>query len=461
VSVTGLSVYAAGTLVIGVAKLVVVGALFAFFSIVTDSSRVGAIAAVIYMTNANFVYEGSQFAYESLALPLAAALLVLMADTERRKWVLICGLLAVSVVVSHHLTTAGLFLMLLAWLAVAALASGELRQKTTRVRPAVAAGLVLVASILWLAAAAPSTFDYLTPRFGDALSEFGAILGGSTPREAFASGVRVAPTAERIITVLSVVLTVSLIPVGAVYAWRRRHVHPLIPILILAAALYPLSILLRLTQAGQEAASRAPEFLYLGVAAVAAVATATWALRSRLRPVIAGGITFVFLGGFMLGFAFYARFPGSYRVSAGPRSIDDVGVSAAKWSGTVLGHGNRVAGDRFGAKLLGAYGLQDPVSALADRVNVGPLYLSRTLDGPARAVLRRGRIAYVLVDRRLLNSLPYDGLYIEGGEPKQRLTAADLAKFERAGFSRIFDNGAIQVFSVPLAYRQQTARDGS
>jgi len=89
-TLTGLSSYGAGTILVGVARLVFMAALFFLFARLSGSARGAGIGVAIYTGSSNFLYWGAQFSYESLSLPLMVV--VLMAFVERdagppeRRW---------------------------------------------------------------------------------------------------------------------------------------------------------------------------------------------------------------------------------------------------------------------------------------------------------------------------------------------------------------------------------------
>ena len=120
-TLSGLSIYQVGLVIIGVARLVILLALFLFFEKVSRSGRVAGLAVLIYAANPNFLYWSAQFSYESLALPLAVLLIFALAWRERVKdnrlqrslMVLILALTA-AIVVTHHVTSYMLIVFLLA-----------------------------------------------------------------------------------------------------------------------------------------------------------------------------------------------------------------------------------------------------------------------------------------------------------------------------------------------------------
>src|SRR5438270_7507233 len=79
-SLTGLSLFAAGIVVIGVGRLVLVLALYFFFEYLISSARVAGIATLLYMANPHFLFFDADFSYESLALPLAMFVLFAVAS---------------------------------------------------------------------------------------------------------------------------------------------------------------------------------------------------------------------------------------------------------------------------------------------------------------------------------------------------------------------------------------------
>ena len=58
-------------IVIGVARLIMMLALFLLFERLSGSSRVAGLAALVYCASPNFLFWSSQYSYQSLALPLA------------------------------------------------------------------------------------------------------------------------------------------------------------------------------------------------------------------------------------------------------------------------------------------------------------------------------------------------------------------------------------------------------
>ena len=67
---TGLSLHAAGLVLLCAVRVVMTLALIRIIQMVTGSTTAGCLAAVIYATNPQYIFFNSQFSYQSVALPL-------------------------------------------------------------------------------------------------------------------------------------------------------------------------------------------------------------------------------------------------------------------------------------------------------------------------------------------------------------------------------------------------------
>ena len=134
---TGLGGFGAGLIVIGLARVVLALGLFVFFHRITGSARFAGLGVVFYSCTVNYLFWDAQFAYQSLAFPLAAV--ALAAVVSRRAdpalgrfrgqnllWTVVAIVATLAVTLTHHLTSymlAGLMLVL----AIAASLSGRRR----------------------------------------------------------------------------------------------------------------------------------------------------------------------------------------------------------------------------------------------------------------------------------------------------------------------------------------------
>ena len=198
-SLTGLSLYASGILLIGVADLIFVLALYLFFEHFTDSPRMAGIAAVLYMANPGYLFFDMNYAYESLALPLAVFVLFAVArrskaPTSQRLGLNVVILLGLgAVVVTHHLTSFFLVAFLLLWTVILLILKAiafvrRNRPHRDRIGPspgwAAIAGLVI--AFIWLTYTGDRAVGYLLPHLQNTAQQFMQILANkSAPRQLF------------------------------------------------------------------------------------------------------------------------------------------------------------------------------------------------------------------------------------------------------------------------------------
>lgn len=474
---TGLSIFWSGLAVIGLARAAFMVALFLFLETTVDSSRGAAVGVLIYACNSSFLYFDSQFAYESLALTMAAVFLLaslrwsqldyqgLRPDAGGLAALLL--LLAAGLVITHHLTSFFVLVFLLTWTAIRI---GFLQSRKRVVGEWNLRGPILPLLIMavlvaaWLTlVAGHATVDELGSVFSTSYhSVSDLVLGTSTTKRPFSgTGEQLGP-GERGLILVSVLLTTILIAAGLIRVWRSRTARALWWALSMVAIVCPLTLGLRLTQASSDIAGRAQEFCFLGVAFLAALLFARgvgkrhwpgWALLAA-RSAIVVLTTMAFAGGLTFGELKVIRQPGPYLVGAEDRSITAEGLAVAHFAAHHLPEGQQVLTDRTNATLLGSYGRLDPVFG-----NYGATPLPRVLLGPyfgeeSREALRGLSISYVVVDRRLSRELPSIGYYVELNEPsagirKRPVSVDSLEKLATVpGVDRIYTNGPISIYGT-------------
>ncbi|HLB44564.1 MAG TPA: hypothetical protein VJK49_04195 [Candidatus Limnocylindrales bacterium] len=458
----GIGIYEAGMVILAAARLVFVLALFFFFAMATGSSRVAGIAGLIYMTNSRFLYFDSQFAYESLALPLAAVALYLLArrgHSARALWLgltVIAFLTIAAVVTTHHVTSAMLSLFLLLWAVV-----GVLLRRRDRARPGRMSLLAVALVVAWTLVVATATIGYLAPVLSTSLNQLLALISGELdPRQLFVSRIGVpAPLWERLVGSASAAVTLLLLPLGLLVVWVRHRSTPVVVALALTAMLFPLSLAARFAPIGAEVASRTPEFLSIGIGPVVALGLARFSYTGRWRVVQAGTVgalvAILAVGGVLVGMPAWARLPGPYLVSADRRSIESQGLAAAIWTRDVLGPDHAFVADRVNGILLATFGEQAVVTTYESRVPLRLLYLAEELGQRERRIVAQVGLEYLVADHRLTTGLPVVGHYFDRGEEsvvgqwKTPLDPALLDKFDRApDVSRVFDGGDIVIYDV-------------
>lgn len=461
-ALTGMSGFAAGVAVVGVARLLTVLGLYLLLERTGLTSRMSGLGVLMYMTAPSFVYFDAQFAYESLALPLAILVLFMLREAQlqrpglRRQLVALAAVAAFAVTVTHHVTSYILTGALLAWLLLSVLFRRRYRD------PLPGQGWVpvfAVAAVLtWLLVVARKTAAYLWPHLGGSLAEVMRIINGeSRSRQLFQSaGGQSAPVLERLIGLLAVALVLGLIFFGIRRVLARSRTSALVLLLGATVLAYPASMALRFTDVGWQVGSRAMAFIYVGLAFVMACGIESVRNFKKLRfgPVaLTVFACIVFAGGIIAGASAHSRVSRPYQPGAGKTSIDAEGVGAASWARKVLGPGNRIAADATISSLMGSYGQQRTLSS-ADEVSVSGLFLAPDFGEYQLSMIAEGDIEFVVIDRRIANIVPYQGFFFEKWE-RQVVDYGSVVSTETVGrfdtidrVSRIYDSGNIQVYDI-------------
>ena len=486
----GLSIFHAGEVVLGLARFTFVVVLFLFLERATRSARAAGIGVAVYACNPSFLYFDAQFAYESLALMLAATLLLVSLhwtepEPDRPRpvagMIAAMALLAGTLTMTHHMSSYALLTFLAGWAALTALAARKadagaargaeaaigVATVTARRRPfldgpGLPALLMAGMAITWFALVAGSvTIDELGKVISGAVhSTLRLVVGGSDSKTLFAGSGESNSLAARALAIGSVIPLLALIPLGLKRTWRTPDSSPLWRTLALTALLYPITLGMRLTQAGSETSQRASEFVFVGVAFFAGIVLGKgrWPKRWLTRNATALAVTavgaVVFVGGFIIGELPATRQPGPFLVGAEDRSISPQGIDAARFAANHLPAHSRVLVDRQNGTLMTAYGDLNPVFGQLNGTPVTRVLFSRRFDRRDRQVVKDDLIDYIVVDRRLSRELPVLGYYVEPDEAgafrrTKPINSVLLAKFNQArGLSKVFVNGPIAIYST-------------
>jgi hypothetical protein len=494
---SGLSIFVSALILIGVARVVLMVALFLILQRAAGSARAAGIAIAVYACNPSILYFDSQFGYESLALAIAGAyLLVVMRgaglnprDNKAPAVNLLVALavLTSGLVITHHLTTYAMIAFLALWTAaiwilrrrrpvdqlLVSFPSGRPHPShfslaatiRTRLRVGPALGFALLGTIAlcWFAfVAGGATQDELGSVFANAISAlFHLVFGGGGTKTLFKAGTgQVDPLIVRVLGLASVGMLALVIPLGVWRVWRSHRTNTLAVSLAAVGLLYPFTLVPRLTAAGSEISQRASEFVFVGIGFVAAIlflhlTESLGRQRGRLLALVATGLTgMVFVGGVILGESPVTRQPGRFEVGAESRSISPQGAAAARFAFEHLPHDSRVLVDGPNGLLLGSFGELDPVIGNIRGIPVTEVFFSRRFNRNDRIVIVHDAIDYIVVDRRLGHSLPVDGYYYDRDEPRANertnaISGASLRKFNSVPkIDRIYDNGPIVIYDT-------------
>jgi hypothetical protein len=457
-TLTGMSSYGAGTILVGVARLTFMAALFFLFARLSGSARGAGLGVAIYTGSSNFLYWGAQFSYESLSLPLMVVVLMAFVERDagpperRTPWTVLIVLGILAITITHHLTSYGLALVLVA------LAVLYRVMKIERPNPWPLALLAVVTATGWLLIAARGTVGYLFPVLGDAVE---AILntasGEAPPRTLFhqasdvAEEVGVTPLAARGLALLAVLILLVAMVVGIRQVWRRHRREPLVLLFAAAAVVFFGALTLRFAPAAWETGNRAGEFLFIGLAFVAIYGAAEL-LRSgpnlrRRRLLFTGALGVVLFGGVISGWPWDVQTARPLQATAEGNEIDSESLALARFAG------KRLDGSRFAAPEAEARTLLNPGGQIAfsgqgpdieDIVNTGQI------ESWQLPLLQENHLPYVVTDRRLASGDSIRGFYftVPGRYNDALRERGVVHKFSRLPVARVWDSGRIVLYDL-------------
>jgi hypothetical protein len=507
-SISGLPLFYAGLAVTGVARLVLLLALYLFFEQISCSMRVAGMATLIFMAHPNFLFWSVQFSYESLSLPLAVLVLFVAARREARQeggsdhgFTIIALLVIGAVVATHHLSSylLTLFLglwtlvyfelhlvigrmvgILLAWYAGEAntrqllractLIGGWLRQTLRSdqgaqlVRgPGGLALFALAASLAWMLFVANQTTGYLSPVISNAvLSVVHLFSGEESGRQLFVSSAGyVAPLWERVTGIGSVLLCLIGLPFGLWALWQRYRTSAPALVLAGAAIAYFAMLGLRFTPAAWETGNRASAYLFVGLAFILALGIVEfWLSRHNTwagRLLVIGSLAVIFMGGIIAGWPPKLRLSQPYLVEASGQTIKPQGLAVADWAATTLGPNHRMAADATNSRLLLAYGEQYGLTGVA---TIRQLLTGDQLSSRQIQTIQDRQIEYAVVDRRRISWDNMAGYYFDrmGASPNPSVDLFSPAAYEKfdqeQGVNRILDSGNIVIYDLGVLHER-------
>ena len=454
---SGVSPFIAGTILILCVRFLFALVIFRLGEVLFGTPKYAGLAVLLVLCNSQSLFFNTQFAYETLAIPLALLAFygVLRGATLPRVPIY---LLLAAIAVTHHMTSY-IFALLLLSLGVV---SWVLRRGTEPQHPPWLPGIVMVGmAVGWTMSFGYFAIDYLLAAFHANGQQFILfVTGRSAARHLFADYAGQAmPIWERGITVLSLVIVTLCLPIGSWEIWRRHRGRRVIILLGLLAWLYPVVQVLRLTPGGGEIPQRLATFLFVGIAVVLLFVGDV--LRRRVvNPRIVGsvggiGLLVMFWGGILLsGNPNWNLLPGSFLVAAEQRSVDAEGIDAARWAAQTQTPHQLVFADRTNRFLMSTYGNQDPQTLLYDKRDLSVIYLHPYLTQSDRTLIRASQVHALEIDYRMTQQLPRLGVYFEMGESQQfrymqPLSAGAFDKFDGAvGFDRIYDGGDIVIYRL-------------
>ncbi len=463
VSISGLSVFAAGLIVVGIAHLTFVLLLYLLFYQIVGSHRISGVAVFIYASNPLFQSFDSMFVYQTLALAFfGLAVLSTMhlaaqkPTSDRGGWLTIALLAVFATVVTHNVTS----YVLVAAMEIITLGSLVARSRLSAAWASLFALVASAAFTSWIVFVAPATVSYVQPAVTSALQAFRDVLAGG---HSSGQSATVGPLGDQVLSAATVLAISMLLPVGWRQVWRHYRHQPWIMAMAIGSLSWYIVIAIRLFVAdGSELAGRAATFVNIPAGFIAALAvirltdnSLRWPfvrvdLRRRAPLVVAvavvGAVMFVF-DGLANGWPpYWERLPGPHQVAGAERSVGPLEIASAQWAEAQLGPDNTFATDEGDLAVLGSYGDQNPVSNIA-YLYTSPAFTASDLQQAANQAIR-----YIYVDRRLSEALPASGSYFPGNGPAtytHPLPLADLTKFDHVPHvARIYDSGDIVIYHL-------------
>ncbi len=461
-TITGLSPFYAGIVIISAARLLMILSLFLLYEQFTKSSRMAGIAVIIYMANPHFLIFDAIFSYETLALPLATCMLYILArfqtTNEDHRWIMFAAyLILMALTITHHMTDYVFVALLMLWAIVSLFRISSLHMRITLATISLF-GAFLALAYAFLFKGNPVS-GYLSQYFGTAFNELEHIIAGtSTARQLFVQGALRTPLWDELLMIASVGIVTFGLPFGLLCLWRHYRHDALAITFGIASIAYPVSQTFRFTNFGAEITDRAAAFLFLPIAYVLTIfITHFWPTRKlNWKPtlLIVCVLSIVLLGGIIVESGpEWSSLPGPYLVVADARSITPEGIQTASWTLSHLGPGNRVGTDRINQILMLTYGNQSIVND-DENTHVSTVFFSSHFGPQEIAILRQAKIRYLVVDLRLSTSLPLVGFYFTDNEANafqltRPITREALTKFNAIPqIYRIYDSGDIVIYDI-------------
>lgn len=461
----GIPAMASAFIVILICRLLLVTVLCDAVEQLTGSARAGGLAVGIYALSPQFVFFNAQFAYQTLAIPLALAAVSMIVRARRSEHPL--PLLAgasvclFAVAVTHHVTSFLTAAFLVIWTIA--------ERRHARLWVAYGACAAIASTFIWAIVQRQLLTDY----FGPIIDDVGSQLRGGERRELFKDS---AGTAARSVDQYLLIYYAGMLCVMVAtllllaYRWWRGGEHhlrwgPHFLAVVMAASI-PVFLAARVVPKGGELFDRSNSFLFFPLSLLMAgyIVRLWWrddhphygsAEHRRMEimramTILLGAVAF--LGGYVLGSGpNWARLPGPYMAAADTRSMDAETLAATKWARGALPAGSRIAADRVGSVLLAAQAGVWPVMKGPDGTDAPALYVAKNWGQAETDLAAAMQLRYLYVDRRLADEKPHFGSYFFQGETGggQQLTARQLTKFDRVpGIEVVYRHGPVSIYDL-------------
>jgi hypothetical protein len=422
------------------------------------SGRTGFLAALVFLANPATFFIHSAFIPETLGILLflaAWALVSACARDEHATTACVPGIvacLAGIVVVDHMsaLVTALSFVVL-------ALVTGVMRHRAVEEAVTLAAVSIVLLNG-WLLLHATNAGERLTAAFAARVDELVDTVRQQAEMRGELLGTQTLPLPERLVGYVYPAVLLLLCLAGMFLFLRRWQALAPGPLLVALVILGPglwMASVPAVIGGASEVASRASPFLFLGVALCAGLGARVLdglhtVPRNARRAAVVGVLGVVIAGGIVVGDNVGGRFPRPTPSSAaGPESVTDAPIAAARWLLQTTGRDHPLVGDLGSALIFGTLGEQQPLSG-----NIALPFVARTPGQIDHELVRLGA-SYVVIDRRITLLPPRFGYYFGPEELAgshrslygQPFPVAQLDKLNGVkSLSLMYDNGTTAVY---------------
>jgi hypothetical protein len=410
-ALTGLSVHASALALVVLARVVLAGSVLLIVTQLTRSSRIGALAVVLYAVNPQLLLAGDLWSPGRLATALAVFAAYLLVSRRRGSRISAGGaaLALIAVAWTDQRTAVAMVVALLVWLVAEAL----LHPAQTSSVPALAAALAVAALAVVVVAVHATTVTGGTARQDRAPA--------STPAPSWLDVAAAAPGWVAALLTTATVLTVLGVVVGLVRSrlFVGRRVS-LAVVLAVAALLSLLVVAAGVLPVGHAVATWSLGLVVVGTAFVSA--WWFWQRRPRRWRAALLGVVVALIGvGGAVGAPTDTLPSGQTAVVDGLRGYDPETLAAVTWMSANLPPDSRVYTDADGGLLLAVAARQVPVTQLDDQS-------ANLID-----VLSTNDIQYVAADRRRGTAPSPQTLGVVADSPV---------------VSTVYDNGSVVVYAL-------------
>lgn len=437
VAASGQTLWGAATVFVGACRVAAACGVFAVARQIGARPKWAVLAMIAYLIGPQVPFFDSQYAYESLGVPLAIWFIWLIvrlggAVTTRQRNICAIGALCVGLEldITHHVSS---YIGIGVALGIVIATHGRAGEGRGAASPAAVIAGVAIGAGVWAIVVDAPIVSYLSPFVGGSLRFAESLpsrladaigFGGASPATAEGGVTRTIfhrsalPAAERYSAFAAQVLSLGLFAWACWSAYRSRldarreagrmrlDLRSAAPLAVFGG-LYWLLLPLRLSSAGQQAVARLSGFDWIGVAIAIGVGLESASRRRRAHASGAGRVVHsvgavallvIMVGNTAVGANAAQRFPGSFQLeSTSGRDTTREAVDLARWFERHVGPNQVVASDWSTSLVFRTFG-----AAREPKLNdVWPLFYKPMTSAEARRFVDLERIQVIVIDSRI------------------------------------------------------------